>query len=69
MDPSQTSPAVSDEPTLDDLARQYPRWEFFTGTNFRPYGRLPFTSPPVAFMGEDATDLRDQINGYLGRQP
>jgi hypothetical protein len=58
-----------DEPTLDDLRRQFPRWVFFTGINHRPYGRLPPTSPPVVLMGEDVTDLRDQIRGYLGRQP
>ena len=56
-----------DEPTLDDLRRQHPHWIFFTGVNHCPYGRLPLTSPPVVLMGEDVADLRDQVNGYLGR--
>jgi hypothetical protein len=58
---------MTGEPTLDDLRKEFPRWEFFTGVNHLPYARLPLTSPPVVLRGEDVTDLRDQVNGYLGR--
>jgi hypothetical protein len=58
---------MTDDPTLDDLRREFPRWTFFTGVNHLPYGRLPGTSPPVTLRGEDVTDLRDQVRGYLGK--
>jgi hypothetical protein len=56
-------------PTLDDLLREFPAWEFWEGIAGLVYARKPLTSPPVVLRGEDPADLRDQIRGWLGRQP
>ena len=50
---------------LDELAADYPFWEFWTGVNDHCYARLPRQSPPVDFRGESPMDLRDQIEHYL----
>jgi hypothetical protein len=55
------------EPTLDDVAAEFPHWHVWRGIAGLVYARKPLTSPPVVLRGEDPTDLRDQINGYLGR--
>jgi hypothetical protein len=55
------------EPTLSDVADDYPDWEVTTGVNGLCYGRLYRVHPPVLLVGEDPLDLRDQIRGWLGR--
>jgi hypothetical protein len=57
------------EPTLDELWGEFPAWEMWEGVNGLVYARKPLTSPPVVLRGEDPVDLRDQIRGWLGRQP
>jgi hypothetical protein len=49
------------EPTLADVAAQFPRWETFEGVNGLIYARLPRLSPPVLVRGEDPMDLRDEL--------
>jgi hypothetical protein len=57
------------EPTLEDVAHEFPRWHCFVGIAGLHYGRRNLTSPPVMVRAEDAMDLRDQIRGWEGRHP
>ena len=57
------------EPTLDDVAAMFPHWHVWRGIAGLVYARKPLMSPPVVLRGEDPADLRDQIRGWLGRQP
>jgi hypothetical protein len=66
VDPSNPRP-TDHEPTLDDVARQFPQWEVYKGISGLYYGRLYKSSPPVIVRGENPLDLRDQIRGWLGR--
>ncbi|HEX4101539.1 MAG TPA: hypothetical protein VHY21_13525 [Pseudonocardiaceae bacterium] len=52
------------EPTLADVAREFPDWEPRRATSGLCYARAPGTE---LVMGEDPLDLRDQIRGWLGR--
>jgi hypothetical protein len=52
------------EPTLDDVAREYPDWRPYRGVNGLCYASAPGGGH---VMGEDPLDLRDQIRGWLGR--
>ena len=52
------------EPTLDDVAREFPDWEPRRATSGLYYARAPGTD---RIMGEDPLDLRDQIRGWIGR--
>lgn len=46
---------------LDLLRSRYPHWEIWRGTSQLLYARLADTrQPPV--IGEDETDLADQMN-------
>jgi hypothetical protein len=56
------------EPTLDDVAAEYPFWECWRRIAGLCYARKPLTSPPVVLRAEDPQDLRDQIRGWLGKQ-
>ena len=49
------------EPTLDDVAREYPRWHCWKGVSGLLYAGLRHSSPPVVVRGEDPADLRDSI--------
>ena len=49
------------EPTLDDIAREYPTWHCWKGVPGLLYASLRHSSPPVAVRGEDPADLRDSI--------
>jgi hypothetical protein len=60
-----TSPAGAAEPTLDDIAREYPRWHCWHGISGLYYARLIGASPPVIVRGEDPMDLRDEIRRWL----
>jgi len=55
------------EPTLDDVAAEFPRWRTWKGISGLVYASRNLTSPPAVVRGEDATDLRDQIRGWEGR--
>ena len=57
----------SAEPTLEDVQSEYPAWHCWRGIAGLLYARKPLTSPPVVIRGEDATDLRDKIRGWEGR--
>jgi len=57
------------EPTRDDLAAEFPGWEIWRGVSQLCYGRKLLTSPPVLVRGEDWAALRDEIRGYLRKQP
>lgn len=58
---------MSGDPTKEDLQREFPGWHIWVGIAGLKYARKPLTSPPVVLRGEDWMDLRDQVNGYLGR--
>lgn len=55
------------EPSLDDLRREFPGWEFWYGISQLWYARRLNTSPPVLLRGEDLMDLRDVVRGWIGR--
>ena len=55
------------EPTLEDVAAEYPFWELWHGIAGLCYARKPLTSPPVVLRGEDPAVLRDQIRGWLSQ--
>jgi hypothetical protein len=59
---TSNDPAAAAEPTLDDIAREYPRWHCWTGVSGLLYASLRHSSPPVAVRGEDPADLRDSIH-------
>lgn len=54
------------EPTLEDVAREFRRWDVWVGIAGLHYARRHKTSPPAVVRGEDPTDLRDQIQGWEG---
>lgn len=56
------------EPTLDEVAAEFPGWECWRGIAGLLYTRKMLSSPPVVIRAEDPTDLQDQIRGYLGSQ-
>jgi hypothetical protein len=58
-DPAPAQPAP--EPTLDDVARECPRWHCWQGIAGLLYASLRGSSPPIVVRGEDPMDLRDQI--------
>jgi hypothetical protein len=53
------------EPTLADLAAEYPSWRCFQGINGLYYARHEATGEQVS--GEDPLDLRDQIRAAQAR--
>lgn len=55
------------EPTLEDVQREWPRWHAWKGISGLVYASRSLTSPPAVVRAEDATDLRDQIRGWEGR--
>lgn len=57
------------EPTMKDLQREFPDWHFWVGIAGLKYARKPKSSPQKFARGEDWQDLRDEINGILGRTP
>ena len=67
MDDHDRPGAQQAEPTLADLRDEFPRWVCWRGIAGLCYARKRLSSPPVVVRGEDPTDLRDMINGYLGR--
>jgi hypothetical protein len=63
--PTAERPAPADstaEPTLDDVARENPRWHCWKGIAGLHYASLRHSSPPILIRGEDPLDLRDQIH-------
>lgn len=52
------------EPTLEDVAREFPDWRPWRAPSGMCYAGAPGTAQ---VMGEDPTDLRDQIIGWIGR--
>jgi hypothetical protein len=60
---------MTDEPTLDEVAAEFPGWRCWRGISGLVYGRKLLSSPPVVIRAEDPADLWDQIRGHLGRQP
>ena len=52
------------EPTLADVACEFPEWEPLRATSGLYHAQAPGTD---RVMGEDPLDLRGQIRGWLGR--
>jgi hypothetical protein len=52
------------EPTLEDVAREYPDWRPWRAPSGLCYAGRPDTDQ---VMGEDPLDLLDQIRGWIGR--
>jgi hypothetical protein len=48
-----------DEPTPDELRREFPGWNVYIGTDGLYYGEC--ADPPMTARGEDPMDLRDMI--------
>ena len=58
------------EVTLADVKREFPGFEMWRGINERYYARKAgdgYRTHRADVSGEDPTDLRDQIRGWLGR--
>jgi hypothetical protein len=49
-----------DEPTLEQVAAQYPRWRVWRDFNKNCHA-VPKDGPNIPVKGEDPLDLRDQI--------
>ena len=56
----------ADEPTLEDVQREYPDWACRRDISGMLYARRRDDGHEV--KGEDATDLRDQIRGAIGQE-
>ncbi|MGP7999540.1 MAG: hypothetical protein ACLPKI_19820 [Streptosporangiaceae bacterium] len=54
------------EPTLADVAAEFPRWHTWRGISGLIYARRNLTSPPAVLRAEDPLDLRDQIRAWEG---
>ena len=52
-------------PTLDDVAREFPRWHCWEGVTGMLYAKLERASPPVVVRGADPAALRDSIVRWL----
>lgn len=52
------------ELTLEDVAREFPGWNPWRAPSGLCYAGAPGTAQ---VMGEDPTDLRDQIVAWIGR--
>jgi hypothetical protein len=52
------------EPTLADVEAEYPEWRPQRGISGLYYAGRPDTA---VVIGEDPSDLRDQIRGWIGR--
>ncbi len=55
----------SAQPTLDDVAREFPRWHCWAGVAGMLYAKLERASPPVVVRGADPATLRDSIVRWL----
>ena len=55
------------EPSLEDVAREFPRWHTWKGICGLLYASRRLTSPPAVMRAEDPQDLRDQIVGWEGK--
>jgi hypothetical protein len=55
----------SAQPSLDDVAREFPRWHCWEGVAGMLYAKLERASPPVVLRGEGPADLRDSIVRWL----
>ena len=58
---AQVPEQPADEPDLDDVARQCPRWRFWQGVSGNLYAHLRHSSPPVVVRGSNPADLREKI--------
>ncbi|HUY49941.1 MAG TPA: hypothetical protein VMV92_30225 [Streptosporangiaceae bacterium] len=56
------------EPSMEDIAREFPGWHCWTGIAGIRYGSLARSSPPIVVRGEDSRDLLDQIRGVEGQR-
>jgi hypothetical protein len=56
---------MDDEPTLDEVGREFPAWHCWKGISGLVYAKLNHASPPVVVRGEDPLDLRDSIRRKL----
>ena len=51
-----------DDPTLDDVAREFPDWYCYVpGIGGLVYARLIHVTPPVIVRAEDPAHLREEI--------
>ena len=51
---------LPEEPDLEDVAREYPGWRVWTGTD-RRYHALRKCGPPLTVRGDYPLDLADEI--------
>ena len=66
---AQVPEQPADEPTLDDVARQCPRWRFWQGVSGTLYAHLRHSSPPVVIRGNDPAGLREKIRSAEANLP
>ena len=53
------------EPTLDDVAREYPRWHYWEDANGLLSARLRGSSPPVTIQAAGPDSLHHQIHHWI----
>jgi hypothetical protein len=68
QDPPTPARQNGAEPTLDDVAREFPHWHVWRGISGLVYARLMLSSPPAVVRAEDPRDLIDQIRAEIGRR-
>jgi hypothetical protein len=56
------------EPTLEDVAREFPAWGVSRAISGLYHARLDDPERPVTVQGEDPLDLRDQIRRAEARR-
>ena len=55
------------EPTLDDIAQEYPDWHCYApGINGIVFASLRGSSPLVIVRGPNAVNLREEIRSWTG---
>jgi hypothetical protein len=65
--PDTGTTSSNPEPTLDDVAQEFPGWHCYApGIGGLVFARLRDSSPLVILNGEDPADLRDQIRRWTG---
>ena len=68
LDAAQAHGMTGPEPTLADVAAEFPAWHVWRGISGLVYASRLRTSPPVVVRAEDPRDLIDQIRAEIGRR-
>lgn len=53
------------DPSLDQLAAEFPHWHCWRGISGLVYARRLNSSPPIVKRDENTTELRSQIRSWI----